>query len=250
MATLTILGSGEAFDPQVPNSSLLYQGAQTVLVDCGFAAVQALWRRSRDPEFLDAVLLTHHHADHTFGLPALLMWLRNDRRRKLTVIGPPDTKQYLTALFDLAYAPGMDWLKFPLDVIECVPGDAVAFGALNIKTALPNHGISVLSTRWEAGGVSHFAYSADGKVTPQTRRLFKNSNVLVHECYGMPGREGPVHAHIETVLEVAAESGVSTLVIVHQQYEQRQLIADFMRAQKIFSGQVLMPEGVMAVTVG
>ncbi len=250
MATLTILGSGEAFDPQVPNSSLLYQGAQTVLIDCGFAAVQALWRRSRDPEFLDAILLSHHHADHTFGLPAWLMRIRNDRRRKLTVIGPPNTKEYFTTLFDLAYAPGMDWLKFPLDVIECAPGDAVTFGALHIKTALPDHGIPVLSTRWEVDGAPQFAYSADGKVTPQTRRLFKNSNVLVHECYGMPGREGPVHAHIETVLEVAAESGVKTLVIVHQQNEQRQLISDYAQTQTIFSGQVLLPEGKMTMTVG
>jgi glyoxylase-like metal-dependent hydrolase (beta-lactamase superfamily II) len=43
-----------------------YQGTENVLIDCGFAGVQSLWQRSMDQEFLDAVLITHHHADHTF----------------------------------------------------------------------------------------------------------------------------------------------------------------------------------------
>src|SRR3970040_1864540 len=102
MSTLTILGSGEAFDPQLPNTSLLYQGSQNILIDCGFAAVQALWRRSLDPEFLDAVLLSHHHADHTFGLPALLLVAQTAHRQKpLTIVGTPNTKQYVTTLVDL-----------------------------------------------------------------------------------------------------------------------------------------------------
>jgi ribonuclease Z len=251
MPTLTLLGSGEAFDPTLPNTSLLYQGSQNVLIDCGFAAVQSLWRWSRESEFLDAVLLSHHHADHTFGLPGLLMVMQDGKRQKpLTLIGPPNTQQYVTTLFDLAYRPGMPRLKFPVNFIECVPGDAVEIGSLNIKTALPEHGLPVLSTRWEADGVSHFAYSADGKATPATRALFNGANVLVHECYALPGQEGPVHTHIQAVLEVAAEAKVSTLILVHQQYAQRAAIADTVRAQKIFGGQVLMPDGVMTVNVG
>ena len=42
MTTLTILGAGEAFDPNIPNTSLLYEGAKNVLLDCGFAAAQAI----------------------------------------------------------------------------------------------------------------------------------------------------------------------------------------------------------------
>lgn len=251
MPTLTILGSGEAFDPHLPNTSLLYQGSQNVLIDCGFAAAQALWRRSLDPEFLDAVLLSHHHADHTFGLPALLMVAQTANRQKpLTIIGTPNTKQYVTTLFDLAYTPGMARLKFPVNFVECSLGEAVTLGSLTIKTALPDHGIAVLSTRWEEGGKTLFAYSADGKATPASRALFKGASVLVHECYALPGQEGPVHTHVQAVLEIASESQVSTLILVHQQTAQRALIADYVRRQEIFSGQVLQPDGVMAVNLG
>lgn len=252
MPSLTILGSGEAFDSHLPNTSLLYQGSQNILLDSGFAAVQALWRRSREAEFLDAILLTHHHADHTFGLPALFLVMQDGKRQKpLVIIGPPNTKQYVTMLFDLAYTPGLPRLKFPIDFIECAPGEAITFGAHTIKTALPDHGIAVLSTRWEvADGVPHFAYSGDGKATPATRALFKGVLTLVHECYALPGQEGPVHTHVQAVLEIAAESNVSTLILVHQAMSQRAAIADYVRAQQIFGGQVLMPEGVMTLNLG
>lgn len=257
MATLTILGSGEAFDPALPNTSLLYQGERTVLIDCGFAAVQALWRQSRDPDYLDAVLLTHHHADHTFGLPALLMVMEGSkggdphkhRERPLTLIGTPNTKEYVYQLFDLAYTPGMKRISFPVEFVECEPGETIAFGPLTIKTALPDHGIPVLSTRWETGGAPRFAYSGDGKVTPATRGLFKGAPTLAHECYALPGGEGPVHTHVEDVLRVAAESGAKALVLVHQAADQRGPIADYVRTQRIFGGEVLIPDGVARVSV-
>ncbi|MBM4424506.1 MAG: ribonuclease Z [Chloroflexi bacterium] len=256
MPTLTILGSGEAFDPLLPNSSLLYEGERTVLIDCGFAAVQALWRRSLDPDLLDAVLLTHHHADHTFGVPALLMVMETPkaasprkRTRPLTLIGPPGTQRYITALFDLAYTPGMKRLSFPVEFMECAPGEAATFGPITIKTALPDHGIPVLSTRWEESGVPRFAYSADGKVTPATRQLFRGAPTLAHECYALPGGEGPVHTHVEDVLKVAAESGAETLILVHQSADQRHPIADYARTQKIFGGRVLMPEGMTRISL-
>ena len=257
MAILTILGTGEAFDPVLPNTSMLYQSEQTVLIDCGFASVQALWRQSVDMDFLDAVLLTHHHADHTFGLPALLMVMegskgadpRKHRARPLTIFGPPNTKQYVDQLFDLAYTPGLKRLSFPVEFVECAPGDVVTFGSLTIKTALPDHGIPVLSTRWEAGGAPRFAYSGDGKATPASRALFKGAPVLVHECYALPGGEGPVHTHVEAVLELAAKSGAETLVLVHQATHEREAIANYVRTQRIFEGQVLLPDGVMRVSV-
>lgn len=257
MTRLTVLGSGEAFDPQLPNTSLLYQGARTVLIDCGFAAVQALWRQSSEVEFLDALLITHHHADHTFGIPALLMVMegakgsdpRRHRTRPFTIFGPRGTQAYITQLFDLAYPPGLKRLSYPVEFVECAPGDQTSCGPITIKTALPDHGLPVLATRWEVAGLCQFAYSADGKITAATRALFKEAAVLVHECYALPGSEGPVHTHVQAVLELAAVSHAQTLVLVHQATHQREPIADYVGAQKIFAGQVLMPAGGLGLMV-
>lgn len=255
MPTLTILGSGEAFDPNLPNTSLLYQGEGTVLIDCGFAAVQAVWRYSADPNLLDAVLLTHHHADHTFGLPALLMMMQGSsvgvphRARPLTIIGPRGTRDYVHQLFDLAYPPGMARLSFWVEFVEADPGETIPFDPFTIHTALPDHGIPVLSTRWEVGGQPRFAFSADGKVTPATRALFSGVPTLVHECYALPGNEGTVHSHVETVLGLAAESQTQTLVLVHQATPQRAEIANYVRTQEIFKGQILMPDGLLRLSL-
>lgn len=257
MATLAILGCGEAFDPQLPNTSLLYQGGRTVLIDCGFAVAQSLWRYSNDSDFLDAIFITHHHADHTFGVPALLMVMqgsqppdpRRHRTRPLTIIGPLGTQAYITQLFDLAYTPGLKRLTFPVEFVECSPGETLNFGPLTINTALPNHWIPVLSSRWEEEGVCKFAYSADGQMTAGTRALFSHVPVLVHECFALPGNEGPIHTNVQAVLELATASNTQTLVLVHQAMHQRDPIAAFVQNQKIFTGQVLMPTGVLQLTV-
>jgi ribonuclease BN (tRNA processing enzyme) len=42
MSELTFIGTGEATDPDLPNTSLLYRGARTVLLDCGTSVPPAL----------------------------------------------------------------------------------------------------------------------------------------------------------------------------------------------------------------
>jgi ribonuclease Z len=250
MPSLTLLGTGEAFDPYLSNTSLLYEGERTILIDSGFSAAQSLWRYNAEPNFLDAVLLTHHHADHTFGLPALIMVMQAaNRTQPITIIGPLGTRAYAEHLFDLAYTPGLARITFPVHFVEVEPGQPIIFDPLTIKTALPNHGIPVLSTRWEVNGRPLFAYSADGKVTPATQALFTSVPTLVHECYAMPGSEGRVHSHIETVLELAAQCNTQTLVLVHCAYSQRALIANYLKTQTIFTGQVLMPEGILRLGI-
>ncbi len=63
------LGSGSK-----GNATLLSDGSTTVMVDCGFAAREALSRMERlafDPASLDAVVVTHEHGDHGKGVRAL-----------------------------------------------------------------------------------------------------------------------------------------------------------------------------------
>ncbi|MCH8552228.1 MAG: MBL fold metallo-hydrolase [Natronospirillum sp.] len=63
------LGSGSK-----GNATLVSSGTTTVLVDCGFAAREAIARMERlgfDPAELDAVVVTHEHGDHGKGVRAL-----------------------------------------------------------------------------------------------------------------------------------------------------------------------------------
>ena len=67
--SLTILGSGSS-----GNCAYLESGETRVLIDAGFSLRRIRTRLAeigRVPENLTGILITHEHADHVYGLPAL-----------------------------------------------------------------------------------------------------------------------------------------------------------------------------------
>ncbi|MCX6765282.1 MAG: MBL fold metallo-hydrolase [Candidatus Nealsonbacteria bacterium] len=102
---IVFLGVGEAFDDNLPNNSQIVITDKTkMLLDCGFNIPQSLWRYNGDPNFLDAVYISHQHADHYFGLPAVLlrMW-EGGRERGLTVICQKSLIDSFQEYMDFAY---------------------------------------------------------------------------------------------------------------------------------------------------
>src|SRR3954452_18272937 len=99
-ATLRVLGTGEAFDTGLGNNScLLYDGKKgspskekripTFLFDCGYQIPERLWALPKLYPELDAVALTHFHADHAFGLaPLLVRFAEEGREEPLGIFGP------------------------------------------------------------------------------------------------------------------------------------------------------------------
>src|SRR3954453_12443846 len=85
---ITLLGVGEAFDAEEPNSAaLVQQDGFTLLIDCGHSAVAPTWRATPDPELVDGIYLTHPHLDHVLGVPAAIhRWDHEERKRELLVV--------------------------------------------------------------------------------------------------------------------------------------------------------------------
>jgi ribonuclease BN (tRNA processing enzyme) len=215
MPRLTFVGTGEAFDPELPNTSLLYRGDRTLLFDCGYSVPHALWRITQDPSLLDAVYVTHLHADHSFGLPALLLWMREaGRTRPLTVFGGSGVDRWLERLLDLGYPGSYAPEKcYPIEAVAVQPGTVHAFGALALSNAESRHVVRNLSVRVDEGGRS-FCYSGDGAPSDATRALYRGATVLVHECYAAEhAPEG--HASADEILHLADDAGVSELCLLH-----------------------------------
>lgn len=215
LARLTFVGTGEAFDAERPNTSLLYEGSATLLLDCGFAVPQPLWRLPLSPEQLDAVFVTHCHADHCFGLPALVGWMRlAGRHRPLHLFGGPGAADFIPRVLELGYrGAGAAGRGFPLHVEEIVPGRRRALAGLTLTTAASMHSRPNHAIRVDDNGRS-FAYSGDGSPTPDTRTLYRGVHQLIHECLS-PAPAVAGHACFEEVAQLAETAAVSSLYLVH-----------------------------------
>ncbi len=71
---VTVLGSGSAFSsPERHNSCYLVEaGDNRLLLDCGSDAMRALQSANIDLFSIQKIFITHMHADHCGGLPAVL----------------------------------------------------------------------------------------------------------------------------------------------------------------------------------
>jgi len=66
---LTLLGTGHSSALDFLNTNALLETPEgRLLIDCGYTIKRALRRRGLDLSDIDAVLITHVHADHCFGL--------------------------------------------------------------------------------------------------------------------------------------------------------------------------------------
>jgi ribonuclease Z len=225
---LVFVGTGEAIDPALPNTSLLLCGARTLLMDCGYAVPHALWAISSNVDLLDGVWISHGHADHCFGLPALLLHMRlGGRKRPLTILGGPGSRARLEQLLELGYPGSYAPHKcYAIEYVELQPGATGSFGPLELRIAASAHSIVNYALRIDAPGQRSVMYSGDGAVTEGTRALAHGVSILVHECFFSQRPRERKHGDVESCVELAVQSGVESLALLHFAAEAKQAIRD------------------------
>lgn len=121
---------------------LLRTGGHTFLVDCG-EGTQISWKSSRwSFNDTDAIILTHHHADHVAGLPGILFMLaHSDRVDPVTIYGPLGTRRLVDALSFI-----VPKLPYELTVCEISGGDRVSLpGGVELRALEVSHRIRCLA---------------------------------------------------------------------------------------------------------
>ena len=214
---ITFIGVGEAVDT-VTNASILIEDSQKLLLDCGYSVPLALWGHSVDPNFLDAIYISHLHGDHFFGLPAVILRMVNDNRSKdLTIVYPQEFKELIPQAIDLAFGNFLDEAKFKINFEPVEEHDIVTLGELTLTFAKTQHPRGNLAVRI-TNGIQTVCYSGDGKMTDASKRLYNQCDILIHETHleknilsDMP----MFHESIETILEYQRTHNIKQIACVH-----------------------------------
>jgi ribonuclease Z len=218
MAELLVLGTAASVpDAEHDTVSLALRGPEwVVLVDCGGSPLHKLARRDVGLEEVHAVVLTHRHADHVYGLPILIqgLWL-GGRQEALPIYGPSQALEVARRIlepFNLLEREGMfelHWHRIRLREEQPV----LAVGDVQITASPVVHADNdTLALRFEDTATGRaIVYSADTEPSLELVRLAAGAALLIHEATGdHPGHSSPADA-----AEVAREAGVERLVLIH-----------------------------------
>lgn len=109
MLDICLLGTGGTvpLPDRWLTSCLVKWNGKALLVDCGEGTQIAIHKVRRSCKEIDTILLTHYHADHTAGLPGLLLTMaKSERTEPVTIYGPKGLEDILAGVFALArYVP-------------------------------------------------------------------------------------------------------------------------------------------------
>lgn len=244
---VTFLGVGCAADHNYTNfSMLLNANNQNILLDCGYNVFDALMKHNGDPEFLDAVWISHHHGDHMGSLPVLILRYHVDKRKKpLYVLMDKETKEKAEQVMKLFYPGVMEKLDFELKIIAFEK--ATTFGGLNISTAPTIHPVPNKAIRFELDD-KVFVYSGDGMYTDEAKEIYRDADFLVHETYELEG-EAPGHATIKDVAEIIDECEIKKVAVAHLGRKVRQNKEKVISFIKDLNKNIILPEEGDVITL-
>lgn len=205
---LQMLGTGSAFAKKFyNNNALLVSEGRTLMLDCGITAPRALYDLGKSFDEIDALLITHIHADHVGGMEEFAYQMKFIYKRKPVLYVE---ESLIAPLWNHCLRGGLEQEGFTRleDYFEVRPLTAGRPSEL-----LPGLKAELLLTRHIPNKPSfsilfndHFFYTADMTFDRELlERLVEERgvNVIFHDCQLHP--PGVVHADLSMLLTLPEE---------------------------------------------
>jgi ribonuclease BN (tRNA processing enzyme) len=213
---LTIVGCAGTLPAASSPAScyLLESGGFRVVVDFGSGAVGALANHA-DLLAIDAVLVSHLHADHCLDLVPYSYARRYDPRAPLApvpVYGPAGLQDRICGAFEQRPS---DALTDVYEFRELRPGRRT-IGPFTVDLAPTKHPIETYAMRFMADGAT-IAYSADTAACDALVDIARNADLFLCEASYLDGTSHPKDMHLTAreAGEQAKRADARRLVLTH-----------------------------------
>ncbi|MYB44861.1 MAG: MBL fold metallo-hydrolase [Acidimicrobiia bacterium] len=212
---LTVLGANGTYPTTGrPASGYLVSDGETNLwMDAGPGTYLALCNEL-DPMEIDAVFLSHRHADHCSDFFALYhaAVYGPGRRDRIPVVCPEGVAEALAVFLQHPAA-----LDATFEFLTAGDGDSIRLGSMDVSMVRTNHPPPTLAPRVSVGDRS-VTYTADTGPSDAVASHAAGSDLLLADAT-MTGTRGPgSYPHHMTGAEagsMAARAGVRRLVLTH-----------------------------------
>lgn len=272
--SVVMLGTGSPrpdLDRSGPSQVLMIDGTP-ILIDCGDGVVNQLMKAKISLSEINYLFLTHLHADHVYGYGHFLVAGWGSGRKKLTVVGPPGTKELHNLVLemfknDIKYRTS---LGFPpegiLDVtiVEVDPSQAIPCELpAEVTAASMIHNVPTFAYRFQMGDK---AVVISGDTAPSQRlvELSQGADILVHDScltttsmYNHSPRPElkkvwenlqKEHCTPEQAADTAREANVKKLVLTHF-LPGIDVDEIYQESKKVYDGIVIVPEDLQVIDV-
>lgn len=239
------LGTGSAYPgSERDNTSICFSyDGYHVLVDVSGNPCRKLKQLQVDLRELDAVVFTHFHIDHIYGLPSLLwgMWLE-DRRKPLRILCDERNERKLQEW--LATMEADQWpIAFSIEIEtfdgdrekEILSGGGMTFSCFKALHSVPTVGLEVRCD----GRV--LVYSSDSEINARIGE-YDHIDVLIHEATSARKVAGN-HSSLVEIVETYDVDRIGKIVLVHlsdgEPYEDE---VEKLGTSKVIIGEDLMTQ--------
>ncbi len=252
---MTVLGSSCSIPRpgRACSSYLLQYGGTTVLADLGTGAFANLLAHGSLAD-LDAVVVSHMHADHFLDVIPMRYALKYGKVRtsgKVALYLPPDGANLLRRLTGAFHRESTDdFMGEVFDIRSYDPHATLAIGDIAVRFARTHHYIETYAMRFEAGGKS-VTYSADTAPDDRVTELARETNLFICEATLSLAGESEIplgHSSARQAAQMAGAAAVERLLLTHYPatLDAAAMAAD---AREMFSGSLQVADDGFSYTV-
>lgn len=215
---LTVLGSSGTYTSagSVCSGYLVRSDEATILVDAGNGSTANL-QLEVELEDLDAIVISHRHADHCADLIGLhhAVRARGEAARGIPLYAPPGVIELLAELTSRE-APYVFEDSFDLQE-DVQAGDTITVGDVRIELFPSIHPVPTVSMRFESNG-RVLTYSADSAGGPDLLRAAADADLFLCEAtwQGDTADHPPaIHLTARDAGTAASDAGARRLMLTH-----------------------------------